>query len=538
MSSLVALVDELLGSSRQRWQVLDGRPFASAALLAGSAAALFIVYNIAHQLLVPRKRSLPPLVFHWVPFIGSAVSYGIDPYAFLLACREKYGPVFTFVLLGRKVTVALGPSGSNFVLNGRLHHVSAEEAYTHLTTPVFGKGVVYDCPNHMLMEQKKFIKVGLSTENFKLYVGMVVDEVIAYLDQHVPKTNTAMRDAFTTSSEITICTASRTLQGKEVRRGMDASFAELYHDLDGGFTPIAFAFPSLPLPNFRRRDRAQVKMRNFYLDIMKKRRESGDESASDMLQALQGCSYKDGRTLSDQDIAHMMIALLMAGQHTSAATGAWLLLHLGERPDLQDALLAEQKKAFGNKSGSLDPLDYERLQTPLLHACVKEVLRLHPPLHSLMRKVIADMPVPTSLSAHSEEQPYIVPKGYYVLAAPGVTQVDPVLWPDPTSFDPYRWLEGTKSSDATKSEKDSEQNETIDYGFGAIATGATSPYIPFGAGRHRCIGEQYAHLQLGAIFATLVRQTTWKLNGSLPKQDYTTMIVMPQKPRDVIFTRR
>lgn len=26
----------------------------------------------------------------------------------------------------------------------------------HLTTPVFGKGVVYDCPNDMLMQQKKF----------------------------------------------------------------------------------------------------------------------------------------------------------------------------------------------------------------------------------------------------------------------------------------------------------------------------------------------------------------------------------------------
>lgn len=39
------------------------------------------------------------------------------------------------VLLGRKVTVALGPPGSNLVLNGKLAHVSAEEAYTHLTTP-------------------------------------------------------------------------------------------------------------------------------------------------------------------------------------------------------------------------------------------------------------------------------------------------------------------------------------------------------------------------------------------------------------------
>jgi sterol 14-demethylase len=33
--------------------------------------------------------------------------------------------------------------------------VNAEEIYTKLTTPVFGTGVVYDCPNAKLMEQKK-----------------------------------------------------------------------------------------------------------------------------------------------------------------------------------------------------------------------------------------------------------------------------------------------------------------------------------------------------------------------------------------------
>jgi len=33
--------------------------------------------------------------------------------------------------------------------------VCAEDIYSVLTTPVFGKDVVYDCPNAKLMEQKK-----------------------------------------------------------------------------------------------------------------------------------------------------------------------------------------------------------------------------------------------------------------------------------------------------------------------------------------------------------------------------------------------
>jgi cytochrome P450 len=47
---------------------------------------------------------------------------------------------------------------------------------------------------------------------------------------------------------------------------------------------------------------------------------------------------------------------------------------------------------------------------------------------------------------------------------------------------------------------------TPTYGYGNIGKGAHSPYLPFGAGRHRCIGEQFAYLQLGTITAVMVRE--------------------------------
>jgi hypothetical protein len=53
------------------------------------------------------------------------------------------------------MTVCLDTTGNNFILNGKLKDVNAEEIYSKLTTPVFGKDVVYDCPNSKLMEQKK-----------------------------------------------------------------------------------------------------------------------------------------------------------------------------------------------------------------------------------------------------------------------------------------------------------------------------------------------------------------------------------------------
>ena len=116
---------------------------------------LSVVLNVLRQLLFRGPKSEPPLVFHYVPFIGSTISYGMEPYKFFFQCREKYGDVFTFVLLGKKTTVCLGTKGNDFILNGKLRDVNAEEIYSPLTTPVFGKDVVYDCPNSKLMEQKK-----------------------------------------------------------------------------------------------------------------------------------------------------------------------------------------------------------------------------------------------------------------------------------------------------------------------------------------------------------------------------------------------
>lgn len=38
---------------------------------------------------------------------------------------------------------------------------------------------------------------------------------------------------------------------------------------------------------------------------------------------------------------------------------------------------------------------------------------------------------------------------------------------------------------------------------------------------HRCIGEQFAYLQLGTIIANFVRHFDWKLDGKFPDPDYS-----------------
>lgn len=53
-----------------------------------------------------------------------------------------------------------------------------------------------------------------------------------------------------------------------------------------------------------------------------------------MITALMQQTYKSGRSLSEREIAHIMIALLMAGQHTSSTSGTWTLLHVAHNPEV------------------------------------------------------------------------------------------------------------------------------------------------------------------------------------------------------------
>lgn len=130
-------------------------------------------------------------------------------------------------------------------------------------------------------------------------------------------------------------------------------------------------------------------------------------------------------------------------------------------------------------------MTYEELKAlPILDSVIRETLRMHLSIHSIMRKVINDIPVPPSLSAPSKGGSYVVPKGYFVLSSPAVSQVDPKAWANALKWDPTRWSdpEGFVAQ-AYKLYAD-ENREKVDYGFGAVSKGTESPYQPFGAGRH------------------------------------------------------
>ncbi|KAJ1328170.1 sterol 14alpha-demethylase [Microdochium nivale] len=532
-----------------------------AAAYTAAGLALSLAFSVFRQLFLLRSKTEPPAVFHWIPYVGSAVAYGMDPVAFFEKYRVKYGDIFTFTLFGRRITCYFGLDGNEFILNGKQADLNAEEVYGPLTIPVFGKDVIYDCPNAKLMEQKKFVKFGLTQRALEAHVPLIEREVLDYIRGKDGGAWSGGRDkgvidVCAAISEITLFTAARSLQGAEVRRKLTAEMAELYHDLDMGFSPINFLFPGLPLPRNRRRDAAHNKMRTVYLDIVQARRlrqqharaigDVPEEEEHDMISNLMASTYKDGTPVPDSEVANMMITLLMGGQHSSSSAGAWIMLELAANPDIAEELYQEQVANLAPETTAattttktrLPPLKYADLdKLPLLHSVVKETLRLHGSIHSIMRKVKNPIPVPGT--------PYVVGTDKVLLASPMVTAVSDEFFTDGKTWNPHRWMTEENGNSGGEKEGEEKDKDTVDYGYGAVPRSSTrSPYIPFGAGRHRCIGEKFAYMNLGVIVATLVREFELRsVDGrtgpaAVPGTDHTSMFARPPMGSMMKWKRR
>ena len=378
------------------------------------------------------------------------------------------------------------------------------------------------------------VKFGLTAESLRSYVPLIVEEALEFVRRSpVFEGSKGTFNVPATMAELTIYTASRSLQGKEVRSKFDSSFADLYHDLDMGFSPINFMLPWAPLPHNRKRDYAQRKMAQTYLEIIRARRQPGvKKDSDDMIWNLMSSIYKDGTPVPDLEVAHMMIALLMAGQHSSSSTIAWIILRLATRPEILEELLAEQRAVLGE---DLPPLTYDALQRlPLNSQVVKETLRMHAPIHSIMRKVKSPITIP--------DTPYTLPTTHVLLAAPGVTSKTATHFPDPDTWEPHRWDAGSPlAAISPESATADADDEKVDYGYGLVSKGAGSPYLPFGAGRHRCIGEAFAYVQLGTITATFVREFCFaNLEGvkGVVGTDYSSLFSRPLNPAVVQWEKR
>jgi len=278
---------------------------------------------------------------------------------------------------------------------------------------------------------------------------------------------------------------------------MNDDFIDLYRDLEAAVSPLAYYFPRLPLPKFRRRDAARRQLRDLVGQIIDERATSSPAHA-DLLQTLIDMRYDDGDRLTPDEITGILIGATFAGHHTSAGTAAWLLIEL-----LRDRKSLEMVRAEVDRIG--EPTVRALHDMPALDAVLKEVLRLHPPVIILMRKALTDLRCGD----------YRIAAGDLVWASPPVSHRLEPAFAQPERFDPGRFAPDRREDRSTA-------------------------YQPFGGGKHRCAGSGFATFQIKAILTVLLQRHEFELvqAPSDYRDDYRQMIVQPARPAPIRYRAR
>lgn len=443
----------------------------------------------------------PPRVSGGEGDTGHLEDLRTDPIELMARVRAECGDVGEFRLADRPVVLLSGAEANEWFFRAPEEDLDQAEAYPFMT-PIFGEGVVFDAPperrREMLHNQAlrdSFMRGHAET------IAAEVDRMVAAWDDE------GEIDLLDWFAELTIYTSSACLVGKRFREELDGRFAALYHDLEKGTDAIAYVDPYADIESFRRRDEARVGLVALVQAIMDRRAESppGDDDEKDLLDVLMSIKEPDGADrFSADEVTGMFISMMFAGHHTTSGTASWTLIELLRHPEAMATVVDEIDELYADGS----QVSYQALrEIPWLEAGIKEALRLHPPLILLLRVAKEDL-------AYGG---FAIAKGKLVGATPSISNRIPEDFPDAEAFRPERYLEPREED---------------------LANPWT--WIPFGAGRHRCVGAAFAMMQLKAIFSVLLQDWTFELAqpaGSYVN-DHSKMVVQLQQPCRVRYRRR
>jgi cytochrome P450 len=197
--------------------------------------------------------------------------------------------------------------------------------------------------------------------------------------------------------------------------------------------------------------------------IQHKRAHPSDQR--DLLALLLQAQDEDGTRLTDAELIGNATLLFVAGFETSAVALTWTLFLLAQHPHVMADLLDELTSVLHGEAPTVEQLR----QLRLLDRVIKESLRLLPP--AIQGGRIAVQPFVMGR--------YEFPAGTKVMYSEYITHHMPDLYPQPERFLPERWCGPEPSPYA---------------------------YLPFLAGPRRCLGAEFAILEMKIVLALILQR--------------------------------
>ncbi|MFI2370336.1 cytochrome P450 [Streptomyces sp. NPDC018833] len=426
-----------------------------------------------------------------LPVLGHVLQLWRRPIAFLESLRT-YGDVVRLDVATWPVHVLTSPELIQTVLVGDAKNFGRGRIFEKLR-PLFGNGLVTS-DGEFHRKQRRLVQPAFHRSQIPAYADMMARRA------------DAMSASWTAGEEISVVA--------EMRRFAMSSVAEMIFSGDLGQPAVAEvqrslptvlegmlartvmprALDRLPIPLNRRFDAACARLRRI-IDEVIAQYGSEKQNRDDLLSLLMSSvDPETGETMSDEQVRDEAIAIMFAGTETSATVLSWIFHELGRHPEVEKRLHAEVDDVVGTR-----PVTYADIAgLTYTDSVFREALRLHSPLLFTRRAL-----VPVNLGGVS------IPAGSELGYSPYALHRDPALFHEPTTFDPDRW--NSDSADRPRPHR----------------------FIPFGAGQHKCIGDNFAAAEIVIALASVAsrwrlvhapRTTVREVPAGIPQPDALAMI--------------
>ncbi|XP_009402829.2 cytochrome P450 85A1 [Musa acuminata AAA Group] len=413
-----------------------------------------------------RKKGLPPGTMGW-PVFGETTEFLKQGPSFMKNQRLRYGSLFKSHILGCPTVVCMDPELNRFILMNE------------------GKGFAPGYPQSMLdilgRSNIAAVRGDMHKTMRSAMLGIVSPPVIR--DQLLPKIDEFMRsyidnwggrviDIQEKTKEMALMSALKQIASIETGPVSEALKAEIFRLVLGTLSlPI-----NIPGTNYHQGFKARKRLVYILRQLIEERRVSGYYH-DDMLDSLLKIDDSSRGKLDDEQIIDLIIALVYSGYETVSTTSMMAVKYLHDHPGVLVELRNEHLEIRKGKSreDAIDWNDYKSMR--FTRAVILETLRMATVVNGVLRKTTQDVAM----------KGFTIPKGWRIYVYTREINYDPLMYPQPLSFNPWRWL---------GKNMDSHQH-----------------FMLFGGGARMCPGKELGTVEIATFLHYFVTRYRWEEVG-------------------------
>ena len=428
---------------------------------------------------------MPPMASNRVGGLRVLLALRRNAYtAFPPRCMDE--PVVTLKTAGRRrVVLATSPDAIRHIM------ITHGEDYVRLPfarrvlSPIAGRGLIVS-EGETWREQRRAMAPAFTPRNVPIMARHIIrctEASCARLAQSAGTEVDLLREMQMLSLEIA-ATSLFSMEVAEVGAEVRDVVTEYMQTLGRLFPTDVLLPEAIPTPLRARRASFRRRWTHLIRSIIEMRRKAARVDAPrDLFDLLAEAHGADREDLLVDEVSTMIVA----GHETTALALFWACTLLAQSRQWQDAVAAEARQLDLSEDAAAESLP----KLVLTRAVVEETLRLYSPAFMSGR-----------LANQSHEICGVkVPAGSVILLPYWILHRSPRWWPQPAMFDPSRFLNGAQPDRLT--------------------------YLPFGVGRHVCIGAQLAMSEAILGTARLVQQFSFEMRSTRPVLPVGTIATRP-----------